>query len=139
MTNGLHPLIATSATPHLAGDTFLNGRLTVYQHKTGYRFSIDAILLAGYVRPKAGDRLIDLGCGCGIIALILAHRYPNLQLFGVEIQPAVHVEYQQGGHGFDESALGAFHHRRTEVDPHTVADVIVVVVDIPRAIDHRVD
>lgn len=89
MTNGLHPLIATSATPHLTGDTFLNGRLTVYQHKTGYRFSIDAILLAGYVRPKAGDRLIDLGCGCGIIALVLAHRYPDLQLFGVEIQPAL--------------------------------------------------
>ena len=82
-------MIETSATPQLTADTFLNGRLTVYQHKTGYRFSIDTILLAGYVRPRAGDRLIDLGCGCGIIALILAHRYPDLQLFGVEIQPTL--------------------------------------------------
>jgi len=82
-------LTATSATPHLTSDTFLNGRLTVYQHKTGYRFSIDAILLAGYVRPKAGDRLIDLGCGCGVITLILAYRYPDLQLFGIEIQPTL--------------------------------------------------
>jgi len=79
----------TFATPYLTTDTFLNGRLTVYQYKPGYRFSIDAILLAGYVRPRAEDRLIDLGCGCGIIALILAHRYPDLQLFGVEIQPTL--------------------------------------------------
>ncbi len=82
-----------SASPadvmHLTRDTFCNGRLVVYQHKAGYRFSIDAILLAGYIRPQKDCRLIDLGCGCGIISLMVAHRFPTLQLFGVEIQPAL--------------------------------------------------
>ncbi len=63
--------------------------MTVYQHKTGYRFSIDAVLLAGNVHPKAGERLVDLGCGCGIIALILAYRQLTLQAFGIEIQQSL--------------------------------------------------
>ncbi len=83
------PLGVTSNSRHLTTDTFLNGRLTVYQNKNGYRFSIDSILLAGYVRPKANGLLVDMGCGCGIITLILAHRYPALHLYGVEIQPGL--------------------------------------------------
>lgn len=79
----------TSDTSQTTRDTFLNGCLTVYQHQSGYRFSIDAILLASYVRVKAGDRLVDLGCGCGIVALVLAYRQLTVQCFGIEIQPAL--------------------------------------------------
>ena len=73
----------------LTRDSFCHRRLTVYQHKTGYRFSIDSVLLAGFVRPGKGRRLVDLGCGCGIIALLLAGRYADLRMWGVEIQPAL--------------------------------------------------
>ena len=33
--------------------------------------------------------VLDLGCGCGVIGLILAHRWPELQLTGLELQPAL--------------------------------------------------
>jgi len=67
-------------------DTFLNGCLTVNQPRDGYRFSIDALLLADFVQCKDGQTILDLGTGCGIIALMLAVRYPGIQLVGVEIQ-----------------------------------------------------
>lgn len=67
-------------------DTLFFGKIAVKQFKSGYRFSIDAILLAGFVTVKPQERVLDLGCGCGVIPLILAHRYPQLHLIGCELQ-----------------------------------------------------
>ena len=67
-------------------DRFYNGRVFVKQYKTGYRFSIDAILLAGYANPKTGDHVMDVGTGCGIIPLLLAFKNHDLKIFGIEIQ-----------------------------------------------------
>jgi tRNA1Val (adenine37-N6)-methyltransferase len=67
-------------------DTFFNGRISIRQNRTGYRFSLDAVLLAGHVAPRAGDRIIDLGTGCGIIALIMAFRNPEVRIYAVELQ-----------------------------------------------------
>jgi len=70
-------------------DTFFKGRLKVKQARNGYRFSIDAVLLAHFVNPRPGDTILDLGSGCGIIPLMLAFRHPNVMLYGVEIQAAL--------------------------------------------------
>jgi tRNA1Val (adenine37-N6)-methyltransferase len=71
----------------LTGDAFFNGRLKVKQHRDGYRFSIDSILLAAFARFKANDRVVDLGTGCGIIALMAAFLHPDVSVIGVEVQP----------------------------------------------------
>jgi tRNA1Val (adenine37-N6)-methyltransferase len=73
--------------PELTHDTFLNGRLKIRQPKSGYRFSIDSVIAANLARIKPGERILDIGTGCGIISLILACRHPDITLFGVEIQP----------------------------------------------------
>lgn len=67
-------------------DTLFNGKLRIKQHPAGYRFSVDAVLLAHHARPRAGERLLDLGTGCGIIPLILAYRRPDISAVGIEIQ-----------------------------------------------------
>ena len=67
-------------------DTFFNGRIQVRQNRGGYRFSIDAILLASQAAPRPEDNVIDLGTGCGIISLILAYRHPGLTVYAVEVQ-----------------------------------------------------
>jgi len=71
----------------ITSDTFFNGRLIVAQPDRGYRYSIDAVLLASLPRPKSGESLLDMGTGCGIIPLILAYRHPGLRITGVEVQP----------------------------------------------------
>ena len=70
----------------LTRDTFFNGKVTVKQERVGYRFSIDAVILAHHVRPRPGERVVDLGTGCGIVPLIVAYRYPATHMFGIEIQ-----------------------------------------------------
>ena len=67
-------------------DEILDGRLRVFQKKKGYRFSLDSILLAHFVSLKPRDRVIELGCGSGIIILILAKRFSNVRCIGLEIQ-----------------------------------------------------
>lgn len=71
----------------LTNDTLFNGRLVCKQYKSGYRFSIDAVLSAHFCRPGPNDSILDLGAGCGIISLILAYRHPSVRLTGLEIQP----------------------------------------------------
>ncbi|HDI59701.1 MAG TPA: methyltransferase domain-containing protein [Desulfobacteraceae bacterium] len=68
-------------------DPFLNGRLKVRQHRDGYRFSLDSVLLAGFARFRPGDRVVDLGAGCGIVALVAALLHPRVSVVAVEIQP----------------------------------------------------
>ncbi|RLC07173.1 MAG: hypothetical protein DRH90_00870 [Deltaproteobacteria bacterium] len=70
----------------LTRDTFFNGKVTVKQEQVGYRFSIDAVILAHHVRPRPGERVVDLGTGCGIVPLIVAYRHPATHMFGIEIQ-----------------------------------------------------
>ena len=45
----------------LTADTFFNGRIRVKQNRAGYRFSIDAVLIAGLTIPSPDDTILDLG------------------------------------------------------------------------------
>ncbi len=69
-------------------DSLFDGKLACIQHKEGYRFSIDAVLLAHFITPHKRDRLLDLGTGCGILPLILLFRHgaETLSCIGVELQ-----------------------------------------------------
>ena len=70
-------------------DSLFDGRIRCLQHREGYRFSVDAVLLGNFIQPKPGDRILDLGCGCGIIPLILTYRWPKVSITGLEIQPSL--------------------------------------------------
>lgn len=70
-------------------DRLLGGRIALYQSRAGYRFSLDALLLAHFVKLKPGENIIDLGTGSGVIPLMLAELYPAVTVTGVEIQPAM--------------------------------------------------
>jgi tRNA1Val (adenine37-N6)-methyltransferase len=67
-------------------DSLFQGQLKIIQKKKGYRFSIDAAILAGHVSLKAADVAVDLGTGCGIIPLILTLHNPSAHIYGIEIQ-----------------------------------------------------
>lgn len=72
----------------LTDDAFLGGRLQLLQPVKGYRAATDPVLLAACVAAKAGQSVLDLGCGAGTASLCLGARVPGLALAGVERQPA---------------------------------------------------
>ncbi len=67
-------------------DPFLGGQLRFHQPKRGYRFSVDAPLLAGFVTVGPDDTAADLGAGCGVVGILLAHFHPFRRLVAVEVQ-----------------------------------------------------
>lgn len=70
-------------------DVLFDGALQIFQSGRGYRFSLDALLLADFATVKRRDRVVDLGTGNGVIALLLARRYGEITIAALEIQPAL--------------------------------------------------
>lgn len=48
---------------------------------------MDAVLLSGFAKAKAGARVLDLGTGNGIIPILMAAKTEAEHLTGLEIQP----------------------------------------------------
>ncbi|MFC1856074.1 tRNA1(Val) (adenine(37)-N6)-methyltransferase [Thermodesulfobacteriota bacterium] len=71
-------------------DSIYNGKIKLFQKKKGYRFSIDAVLLAEFVHKLGGARLLDLGTGCGIVPLMIAHKNTHVNITGVELQDSLY-------------------------------------------------
>lgn len=57
------------------------------QPADSFRFAADALLLACFMETHAEARLLDLGTGCGVVALALLCRHENCTAFGIEVQP----------------------------------------------------
>jgi tRNA1Val (adenine37-N6)-methyltransferase len=73
----------------LTRNHFFNGKVVLHQPQSGYRFSIDAVILSHLACPQPGESVLDLGTGCGVIPILLAFRHPDLLLTGVEIQASL--------------------------------------------------
>ena len=99
--NGKNPkamsMISDKRVPVLAGayslkredetlDTLFEGKLKLFQGRSGYRFSLDALLLAHFMTCRRSEKIADLGTGNGVIALILAYLHSSLSITGVETQ-----------------------------------------------------
>lgn len=69
-------------------DSFYHGRILVLQKKKGYRFAVDAPLLADFIQTAASDEVLELGAGNGIISLLLSIK-PFKQITAVEIQESL--------------------------------------------------
>ena len=54
---------------------------------TLFRPGTDTFLLSSLPRLRRGLRVCDLGCGTGLLSLLLLQRQPELQVTGVEILP----------------------------------------------------
>ena len=48
---------------------------------------LDSFLLSSLPRLKPGLRVCDLGCGTGLLSLLLLQRQPELRVTGLDIQP----------------------------------------------------
>jgi len=70
-------------------DAIFNGRIKVRQRREGYRFSIDALLLAWYASAIPGGSALELGSGCGVVSLALASKRPKMQIDALEIQDSL--------------------------------------------------
>lgn len=116
----------------LTADSFFNSRLSVFQSRDGYRFSIDAALLAAHAAPRPDDIVVDAGTGCGIVALIMAFRHPGIRVFGVEIQKSLaEIAALNVRENSMEDRIQIIHQDVRTLKPDAVSDPIDLMVINP--------
>lgn len=66
--------------------TMLNNGYKLIQKKDGFRFSVDAVILSDFFSPTKKGKILDIGCGNGIIPILLYSKGKGEDITGVEIQ-----------------------------------------------------
>jgi tRNA1Val (adenine37-N6)-methyltransferase len=71
-------------------DVIGDGALEILQHRRGYRFGLDALLLASDL-PELGEsaHVVELGAAHGAVSLWIAHQHPSARVVAVERQPSL--------------------------------------------------
>ena len=77
--------------PHAGEDLcYLTGDWRILQRVDGHRWSIDDLTTAWVAADECATdpppRIADLGCGIGAVLLMMAWRFPQARLVGVEVQ-----------------------------------------------------
>ena len=60
--------------------------LKIIQHKSGYKFSTDSVLLANFAKGKKTDKYIDLCSGSGVVAILFSWKNKIKNAYAVELQ-----------------------------------------------------
>ncbi|TLU72047.1 tRNA1(Val) (adenine(37)-N6)-methyltransferase [Lichenicoccus roseus] len=71
-------------SPAVTDDALLGGRLRYRQFLDGYRTGIEPVLLAAAVPARAGQSVLEAGCGAGAALLCLSSRVPGVIAHGIE-------------------------------------------------------
>ena len=58
----------------------------IIQNPERFCFGMDAVLLSSFAKAKSGERVLDLGCGNGIIPILMEAKTKGEKFFGLEIQ-----------------------------------------------------
>lgn len=64
------------------------GRYTLTQEPGVFPLGRDSLLLGEFATLRRGARVCDLGCGSGVVSLLLLDREPSLELTAVDNDPA---------------------------------------------------
>ena len=67
----------------MAGFTFK--QFEIQQDRCAMKVGTDGVLLGAWAR--GGQRILDIGSGTGLISLMMAQRFPDAQVWGIDIDP----------------------------------------------------
>ncbi|NPA74360.1 MAG: methyltransferase [Epsilonproteobacteria bacterium] len=58
----------------------------IYQEKGGYCYNSDTMFLYDFISKKRlGGLILDVGCGCGVLGLLIKERF-DIKLVGIDVQ-----------------------------------------------------
>ena len=75
---------------NITEDSFLDGKLSLFQPKKGFRAGLDSVLLAASVNAKSGEKVLEIGAGVGTVLFCLMNRISGLEATGIEIMEEYH-------------------------------------------------
>ena len=87
MSRGNEPAVQLKADERI-DDLERNG-YRIIKKKNGFCFGMDAVLLSGFAKAYAGERILDLGTGTGIIPILMEAKTEGSLFVGLEIQEEI--------------------------------------------------
>ncbi|EAI3904836.1 methyltransferase domain-containing protein [Campylobacter lari] len=61
--------------------------LKLFQYSKGYRYNNDSLLLFDFLsKNNLKGNILDIGCGCGILGLLVKQKFPNSKVYLLDIQ-----------------------------------------------------
>ncbi|NLS12257.1 methyltransferase [Vibrio sp. SM6] len=60
-------------------------QFAIHGGQSGMPVSTDGVLLGAWFQPKHHLRLLDIGCGTGLLSLMAAQRFPNASITAIDI------------------------------------------------------
>lgn len=78
--------MSTDLTATCTVDTIWSDEIRIAQPKRGYRFTVDAVLLAKFLRSDPDAEILEIGTGTGVIAILFSHLQTFRRLISIEIQ-----------------------------------------------------
>jgi len=57
----------------------------IYQDKSAFKVTTDACILGAYADTSNPDSICDIGTGTGVLALMLAQKFPGARIDAIEI------------------------------------------------------
>ena len=67
-------------------DSIWGREIRIRQPATGYRFALDALLLAHFLRTTREERLLEIGAGSGVVTVLVSAMQKFASVIAVEIQ-----------------------------------------------------
>jgi len=64
----------------------------IIQDQSAMKVGVDGVLLGAWADGSGAERILDVGTGTGLIALMMAQRNPNTWIDAVEIEPEAYQE-----------------------------------------------
>ena len=123
---------ATKPGIDVTQDAFLEGAVSAFQPKQGYRAGIDAVFLAASIPALPGHKILELGLGSGIAALCLIARIPGVYVTGLELQADLcDLAKANAQHNKCSAALNVI-----EVDIKSGANALEAMSILPGSFDH---
>lgn len=109
-------------------------RFFVAHDKSPMKVTTDSCLLGAWVPiDSAPQKILDIGCGCGIIALMLAQRleHDNCQIDAVDIDMQAVAQCQQNSQQAGFASINAFNIDINQFEPSHVEGYDLIVTNPP--------
>ena len=70
-------------------------QFSVWHDRCAMKVGTDGVLIGSWCGVEGAETALDVGCGSGLIALMLAQRNPSLQVLGIDIDEAAVSQAQE--------------------------------------------
>src|SRR5687768_11535371 len=109
----------------MRNSVFAFKEFSVNQDKCSMKLGTDSILIGAWAKSDRPKRILDIGTGTGVIALMLAQR-TNAEIDAIDIEYAAHVQAKENFSASKWSQrLNTFHCSLQEFAPDKKYDLIV--------------